>query len=55
MSQGDDAPAAVGGYTHVFVAKGSRTSAAIGTETRAGLEKLGTAATRLVLSHGAKL
>jgi len=36
----NDTPAAVGGYTHVFVQSTSRKSTAIGNETRDGLEKL---------------
>lgn len=38
-----DTPAAVGGYTHVFVDKHSRKSVAMNTQTRVGLEKLVTA------------
>ncbi|KAI9569211.1 Thioesterase/thiol ester dehydrase-isomerase [Boletus coccyginus] len=36
----EDTPAAVGGYTHVFVNKHSRTSVAMDVRTRVGLEKL---------------
>lgn len=36
----EDAPAAVGGYTHVFVDKQSRASVAMNARTRVGLEKL---------------
>jgi len=50
---GEDAPAAVGGYTHVFVDKRSRTSVAINARTRVGLEKLVTTVARP--SSGAKL
>ena len=52
-SGSEDAPAAVGGYTHVFVDKHSRTSVAINARTRIGLEKLVTTVTRS--SSGAKL
>ncbi|KAF8452350.1 HotDog domain-containing protein [Boletus edulis BED1] len=41
-SGSEDAPAAVGGYTHVFVDKHSRTSVAMHAQTRVGLEKLAT-------------
>lgn len=51
----EDAPAAVGGYTHVFVDKGSRTSVAIDAITRTGLEKLVTSTTQSGSSPGAKL
>ena len=54
-SQSEDAPAAVGGYTHVFVDKRSRTSVTIDAGTRAGLEKLVTAITQPASSRGAKL
>ncbi|KAF7980769.1 hypothetical protein HWV62_36819 [Athelia sp. TMB] len=40
FEEGKKAPAAVGGYTHVFVDNKSRKSATIGHEARAGLEKL---------------
>ena len=40
FEEGKDAPAAVGGYTHVFVENESRKSAAIGPEARDGLQKL---------------
>lgn len=42
FEQGKDGPAAVGGYTHVFVDRESRRSAdiGIGKETREGLRKL---------------
>ncbi|KAG9313687.1 thioesterase [Chiua virens] len=36
----EDAPAAVGGYTHVFVDRQSRKSVSISSRTRAGLERL---------------
>lgn len=49
-SGSEDAPAAVGGYTHVFVDKRSRTSMAMNARTRVGLEKLVTRP-----SSGAKL
>lgn len=40
FEEGKGTPAAVGGYTHVFVENKSRKSMAIGEETRQGLEKL---------------
>ncbi|KZP11611.1 thioesterase thiol ester dehydrase-isomerase [Athelia psychrophila] len=40
FEEGKDTPAAVGGYTHVFVDNKSRKSASIGDEARTGLEKL---------------
>ncbi|KAN0094905.1 HotDog domain containing protein [Tylopilus felleus] len=39
-SSSEDAPAAVGGYTHVFVDRRSRTSVAMNPQTKAGLERL---------------
>jgi len=42
----EDAPAAVGGYTHVFVDKNSRTSVEMNPRTRIGLAKLVTPVTR---------
>lgn len=44
---GKDHPAAVGGYTHVFVESESRKSTAIGQDTRDGLGKLLGGATRV--------
>ncbi|KAI0321831.1 thioesterase [Amylostereum chailletii] len=38
--QGEDSPAAVGGYTHVFVDSQTRRSAVIEAKTRTGLEQL---------------
>ncbi|KXN83044.1 hypothetical protein AN958_01866 [Leucoagaricus sp. SymC.cos] len=38
--QGQDPPAAVGGYTHVFVGSESRKSTAMAKETKEGLQKL---------------
>ena len=38
--KGEDVPAAVGGYTHVFVHRNSRKSTPMLDETRLGLEKL---------------
>ena len=40
FEEGKDTPAAVGGYTHVFVENKSRKSMAIGEEARIGLEML---------------
>ncbi|CCM05378.1 uncharacterized protein FIBRA_07594 [Fibroporia radiculosa] len=40
FKDGEDAPSAVGGYTHVFVDRESRKSAAMGSATRDGLAKL---------------
>jgi len=40
FAEGQDKPAAVGGYTHVFVERLGRKSAAMGSETREGLSKL---------------
>lgn len=40
FAEGSGTPAAVGGYTHVFVDNKSRKSMAIGDEARLGLEKL---------------
>jgi acyl-CoA thioester hydrolase len=40
FAQGEEAPAAVGGYTHVFVKSESRKSAAMAQETKYGLRKL---------------
>ncbi|KAF8174919.1 HotDog domain-containing protein [Pholiota molesta] len=40
FAQGKEAPAAVGGYTHVFVGSESRKSAAMAQETKDGLRKL---------------
>ncbi|KAJ7637644.1 thioesterase, partial [Mycena polygramma] len=40
FAQGQDEPAAVGGYTHVFVERVARNSAPMATGTRAGLTKL---------------
>jgi acyl-CoA thioester hydrolase len=40
FQQGKDDPAAVGGYTHVFVDSRSRKSAKMGVKIRDGLEKL---------------
>ncbi|RDB24034.1 hypothetical protein Hypma_008837 [Hypsizygus marmoreus] len=42
FEEGKDSPAAVGGYTHVFVDSQSRKSAVMGTETREGLQRLAT-------------
>ncbi|KAG6909447.1 hypothetical protein DXG01_000432 [Tephrocybe rancida] len=42
FEEGKDAPAAVGGYTHVFVDSETRKSTAMGIETKIGLEKLHT-------------
>jgi len=52
MSGSVDAPAAVGGYTHVFVDRHSRKSAAMNARAKAGLEKLVTVTRQ---SSGAKL
>ncbi|KAF8882231.1 thioesterase [Infundibulicybe gibba] len=40
FEEGQDSPAAVGGYTHVFVDSNSRKSAKMEGKTRDGLEKL---------------
>jgi acyl-CoA thioester hydrolase len=40
FQQGKDDPAAVGGYTHVFVDSHSRKSTKMGIKIRDGLEKL---------------
>jgi acyl-CoA thioester hydrolase len=40
FEEGKDIPAAVGGYTHVFVENKSRKSMPIGEEARKGLEML---------------
>ncbi|KAF8893684.1 thioesterase thiol ester dehydrase-isomerase [Gymnopilus junonius] len=40
FEQGKDIPAAVGGYTHVFVGSKSRKSTPMAKETKTGLEKL---------------
>ncbi|TFK33769.1 HotDog domain-containing protein, partial [Crucibulum laeve] len=40
FTEGKDSPAAVGGYTHVFVGSKDRKSTAIGQKTRDGLAKL---------------
>ncbi|EAU80486.1 thioesterase [Coprinopsis cinerea okayama7 len=40
FEQGKDSPAAVGGYTHVFVGSESRKSTPMAKTTREGLEKL---------------
>ncbi|PPR05614.1 hypothetical protein CVT26_009135 [Gymnopilus dilepis] len=40
FEQGKDLPAAVGGYTHVFVGSKSRKSTPMAQETKAGLHKL---------------
>ncbi|TEB26949.1 thioesterase thiol ester dehydrase-isomerase [Coprinellus micaceus] len=40
FSRGEDQPAAVGGYTHVFVGSESRKSTPMATGTREGLSKL---------------
>jgi acyl-CoA thioester hydrolase len=45
--QGTNEPAAVGGYTHVFVDNESRKSVAMAKETKEGLEKLYTSVTKL--------
>ncbi|KAF8553464.1 thioesterase thiol ester dehydrase-isomerase [Imleria badia] len=42
-AESEDTPAAVGGYTHVFVDKRLRTSVTMNARTRVGLEKLVTA------------
>jgi acyl-CoA thioester hydrolase len=55
-SWSEDIPAAVGGYTHVFVDKDSRMSVVMNARTRVGLEKLVIpGVTRPSLSSGAKL
>jgi len=46
-SASEDVPAAVGGYTHVFVDKHSRKSVAISARTRDGLQKLATGQAKL--------
>jgi acyl-CoA thioester hydrolase len=40
FEQGKNSPAAVGGYTHVFVGSDSRKSTAMAPQTKEGLEKL---------------
>jgi len=40
FEEGKDTPAAVGGYTHVFVGSESRKSTPMAVETKAGLGKL---------------
>lgn len=40
FEEGKDSPAAVGGYTHVFVESSSRKSTTIAENTRKGLDKL---------------
>jgi acyl-CoA thioester hydrolase len=40
FEEGKDTPAAVGGYTHVFVDSQSRKSTAMGKGTKDGLQKL---------------
>lgn len=40
FEQGKDNPAAVGGYTHVFVESASRKSTAMAQATKDGLQKL---------------
>ena len=40
FEEGKDSPAAVGGYTHVFVGSNSRKSTPMAVETRTGLSKL---------------
>ena len=40
FEQGKDTPAAVGGYTHVFVEHDTRKSAAMGDKLKGGLKKL---------------
>ena len=40
FEEGKDSPAAVGGYTHVFVSSDSRKSQPIAVEARTGLGKL---------------
>lgn len=40
FEQGKDNPAAVGGYTHVFVGSVSRKSTAMAPQTKEGLKKL---------------
>ena len=40
FEEGKDSPAAVGGYTHVFVSSDSRKSTPMAVETRTGLGKL---------------
>ncbi|KAF5387056.1 hypothetical protein D9615_001799 [Tricholomella constricta] len=47
FEEGKDAPAAVGGYTHVFVESQSRKSMAMGAETKAGLQKIFAGTTRV--------
>jgi acyl-CoA thioester hydrolase len=50
FEEGKDTPAAVGGYTHVFVENKSRKSMAIGEEARQGLEKLVVSTHRALLN-----
>jgi acyl-CoA thioester hydrolase len=45
--QGSNGPAAVGGYTHVFVNNESRKSVAMAKESKEGLEKLYRPTTKL--------
>ena len=40
FEEGKDSPAAVGGYTHVFVDRNSRKTTPMATEARRGLGKL---------------
>jgi acyl-CoA thioester hydrolase len=40
FEEGKDSPAAVGGYTHVFVGSESRKSTPMAVETKTGLGKL---------------
>ena len=40
FEEGEDSPAAVGGYTHVFVDSDSRKTTPMTTEARRGLGKL---------------
>jgi acyl-CoA thioester hydrolase len=40
FEQGKDSPAAVGGYTHVFVGSVSRKSTPMADRTKEGLQKL---------------
>ncbi|KIM83379.1 hypothetical protein PILCRDRAFT_819622 [Piloderma croceum F 1598] len=50
FEEGKDTPAAVGGYTHVFVENKSRKSMDIGAEARQGLEKLAVSTHRALLN-----
>ena len=47
FEEGKDTPAAVGGYTQVFVESETRKSTAFGPETRDGLQKLFVPQTKL--------